>query len=169
MSELPRLDALCRRGIVADARLGVPVHHRVLDRDALDRGVPERREEFRSLIEVSPEIALGQPANTAVAEPGAGRVSDEQVPPTLKQIPGVTDDVFRAAVLRREQVAGPGIMPARREGTTDNAGELACDENAHQMKSPLSIAPSMSRRQARISAAVAVRIVISCLPISKPL
>jgi hypothetical protein len=36
-----------------------------------------------------------------------------------------------AAILCREQVTTPGIMPKRTEGASDNAGEFASDKNPH--------------------------------------
>ena len=59
MTELPRLNALRRLGIVDDPLLGMPVHHRVFDRDVRDGRVPERREQFGAFVELAPPFGAG--------------------------------------------------------------------------------------------------------------
>lgn len=56
----------------------------------------------------------------------------EQVPAVVKMVPRVAGDVTVAAVLARQEVAGPGIMARGEEGVPDRAGELAGDEDPHR-------------------------------------
>lgn len=136
--ELPWLHGLCRLLIVADALLRVPVHDRVLDRDALDRRVPQVGEQRGALVKFAPHILQrpagrrnGQPADAAVAKPRAGRMRhDHQIPAVVENVPDIADDVLVRSILGRQQIAGPSIMAAAGEGSTDDARELAGNENA---------------------------------------
>src|SRR5262245_23369413 len=84
---------LRRLPIVANPRLGVPMHQWVLDADARDWCVPERREQFGRLVEVRPHrlqpLSLGwrvQPTEPALAQPGARRMEHGQQVPAVAQV-----------------------------------------------------------------------------------
>jgi len=74
---------------------------------------------------------LGKPAHAAVAKPGAGRVKHrEQVPAFAEIVADIADNVPIAAVLGREEIAGPYVMAARGKRAPDNTGGFATDKNA---------------------------------------
>src|SRR6185437_8303816 len=55
----------------------------------------------------------------------------EQIPAVIEILPGIADQMPVAAILGRQQVAGPGIVPAGSEGAADNAGEFTGDKHSH--------------------------------------
>lgn len=52
----------------------------------------------------------------------------EQVPSLAEQVAHVADDMTVAAILGRQQVARPGVMPARCEGTSNDARRFAANQ-----------------------------------------
>jgi hypothetical protein len=129
MAELPRLDALCELFVVLDTLFGVFVHDRVFDADAIDRSIPEGREQGGALVQFGPHVfdsaAWGrnrEPPHAAVAKPCAWRVRyDEQIPSIIQIVSGITADMSVAAVLGRQEIAGPRIMASIEEGIADGA------------------------------------------------
>lgn len=101
VAELPRLNALREILEVLYARFGVFVHHRVFDGDPVDRRVPEIREERGPFIQLGPHLRQRfsarrdrEPADSRIAQSGAGRVSDhQQVPAVIQQGPRVAYDM----------------------------------------------------------------------------
>jgi hypothetical protein len=137
MPELPRLDRLRRRSVIADQRLRVPMHDGILDTDARDRRVPAIGEQRRALLQLAPHVLdraarrrRGEPAHAGIAKPGAGRMrDDQQIPPIGEHAAHVADDVPVRAVLGREQIARPCVEAASGEGPADDAGKFAGDED----------------------------------------
>ena len=113
MPELPRLDALGEVLEIRDAGLGVFVHDRIFDGDPIDGRVPEVGKQRGPFIELCPHLfdslasrRHGQPADTGIAQSGAGRVGDHQkVPAVVQQVAGIADDMAVRSVFTRQQVA----------------------------------------------------------------
>ncbi len=106
MPVLPRLNRLSELLVVHDPLLGVFVHNGVLNADAVNWSVPAVREQCRTFIKLSPHRLKGaarrrlaQPANTAVAKPGARWVRHhEQIPAVIEVIAHIPRNVPVTAV-----------------------------------------------------------------------
>ena len=72
-----------------------------------------------------------QPANARIAKARASRVKDSKVPAIVQVIAHISDDVPRAVVLGRKQIAGPDVVTARGKSATDRSGSLTAHKNAH--------------------------------------
>lgn len=139
VTELPRLNALGEVFEIHDAILGVLVHHRILNRDPLNRRIPEVGKQRRAFVQRRPHFInrlagwwRGQPANTRVAEARARRVRDhQQVPPVVQQIARITDDMTVRAVFARQQVAGPSVVTSIQKRVADCPAVFARDEDPH--------------------------------------
>jgi hypothetical protein len=111
---LERLD--CAIVPAADALESVPVRCRVFYRNPRHRCIQECPEQVAGVVQVCPQVPLGQPTNAAQADSRAGRVSYQQVPAFLEDHPGIPLNVEPAAIFGRIEVAGPCLMPTSPEG-----------------------------------------------------
>src|SRR5690606_30380368 len=58
------------------------------------------------------------------------------IPSVIQVVADVAADVAVRPVFGRQQITGPGVVTASREGTTDDARELASDQNLHPTALP---------------------------------
>src|SRR5690606_19241250 len=138
MTELPRLHRLCRFLVILDQRLGMPVHDRVFDADALDWRIPECREQRSAFAKLFLHLLGGlagrrnrQPADAGIAKPGARWMRHhEQVPAIIEYVASIAHDMLVGPIFGRQEVAGPSVMAEGCKSSPDGAGELAGDENA---------------------------------------
>lgn len=131
--ELPRLNRL---GVwFVDPLPGIPVHDWIFHTDPWDIGTQQGIEEFTRDNHAIPSgpihgpILVVNPAHTGIAKVGAWRMSDHQIPPSIKDVPDIGAVMTIAStILRWQQVARLGVDSAADvEGFPDNAGELAGD------------------------------------------
>ena len=123
--ELPRLNDLIR---LPDLRRDHG--YRVLDCNPGDRRCHEKTDKIeRPLLPTIRDLLCEMP-RAAHGKVCAWRVSDHQIPAQAKQIAYVSRDVEKTVVFAWETITRPRIKPAFAERLTDDAGELAGNENA---------------------------------------
>lgn len=108
---------------------------RVLDADAVDRGVEESADEGEGFLDLLSRG--GAEARSGGGEIGAGRMGDHEIEVMRRvgvdELEGVSDDVIRVYSVGKERWVGRGIEDVDRvglvasaeEGVSDVAGELA--------------------------------------------
>lgn len=134
VAELPGLNDLILTA--ADDLPAVLVDDGVLDGNQRYVGVEEPPEELRGLGHLGPPdivpAAVGpvQPSDAAICEEGARGMEDRQIPAVVQMVQDIALDM-RTRALRRQEIAGDGIMAGLDEGVADGAGKFAADECFH--------------------------------------
>lgn len=135
MAKHPRLDDL--GFFVIDPRhcLGVLVHYRVLNANAVDvLKIEKPAEELSPFSESTPTRGVcAQPPHSAVAQVRTRWVSDDEIPLLLEQFSDIAFDVKRAWWFTVNNVAGVCLDTGCKKCIADNAAELACNENSRHV------------------------------------
>lgn len=109
------------------------MHDRIFDRDAINRRIPECREQISRAIQFSPNLInrfalwrVSEPADSGVAEPRAWWMgNDEQIPSFVQQFARIPSYVAVTSIVSRQQIARPGVVPPIKESIPDSPRKLA--------------------------------------------
>src|SRR3974390_3209282 len=115
------------------------VHDRIFDTNMINRGIKQNGKQVTPVFQLYQHLTGSlsrwrdsQPAHTGIAQAGAGRMGNHQVPPSTTQVmPDITLYVPVRPIFRRDKITGPRIMSTRDKCTPYHTGKLAGNKHLH--------------------------------------